>query len=66
MTKKCIVCDAEAEYKIKDSSDYYCQDCAQENFSDLNLLIKLDMEAQQLKHFLKEKSTEDTEEEKEE
>jgi hypothetical protein len=55
MVKKCIVCGEEATYKIKDTSDYYCQECAEENFADLSMLIKLEEEAQKLKMFLKEK-----------
>ena len=74
MTKKCIVCNSEAVYKIKDTSDYYCADCAQENFADLNLLVKVEEEAQQLKRFLEKskelleegKEDEEKEEEKEE
>ena len=33
----------------------YCQECAEENFSDLDLLVKVEEEAQRLKEFLKEK-----------
>lgn len=55
MVKKCIVCDRQAEYKIKDTSEYYCLDCAEENFADLSLLIKVEEEAQRLKEYLKEK-----------
>ncbi len=55
MAKKCIVCHDEAEYKIKDTSDYYCEECAQENFADLTMLITLEQEAQRLKQFVKEK-----------
>ena len=44
MGKKCIVCDTEAVYKIKDTYDYYCQECALEHFSDLNLLLKMEEE----------------------
>jgi len=56
MGKKCIVCDAEASYKIKDTSDYYCQECAQENFADLSLLVKVEEEAQRLKALVEEKA----------
>ncbi|HLD00966.1 MAG TPA: hypothetical protein VJC39_04430 [Candidatus Nanoarchaeia archaeon] len=52
MTKKCIVCSAEARYKIKDTSDFYCQECAQENFSDLDMLLKIEEEVQRLKDYL--------------
>lgn len=55
MTKKCLICDAEAEYKIKNTSDFYCENCAQENFADINLLVKVEEEAQQLKEYLTEK-----------
>ena len=55
MGKKCIVCDAEATYKIKDTSDYYCPECAQENFADLSLLVKVEEEAQRLKSFVEQK-----------
>lgn len=56
MGKKCIVCDGEAVYKIKDTSDYYCQECAQENFADLSLLVKVEEEAQRLKEFVEHKA----------
>ncbi|HLC91038.1 MAG TPA: hypothetical protein VJI15_04675 [Candidatus Nanoarchaeia archaeon] len=55
MAKKCIICNAEAVYKIKDTSDYYCKDCAQENFSDISMLMSVEEEAQKLKSYLKEK-----------
>jgi len=63
MAKRCIVCDSDANYKIKDTSDYYCEDCAKENFADLNLLVTVEEEAQRLKEFLKEKIDSDKEEE---
>ncbi|MBU0470013.1 MAG: hypothetical protein KKA62_02355 [Nanoarchaeota archaeon] len=57
MVKRCIVCnEAEAKYMIKDTSDYYCKECALENFSDLQLLITVEEVAQQLKEFLKKKT----------
>ena len=62
MGKKCVVCDAEAVYKIKDTSDYYCEECAKENFADVSLLVKVEAEAQRLKQFLEEKMEEEEEE----
>ncbi len=53
-----MVCDAEASYKIKDTSDYYCQECAQENFADLSLLVKVEEEAQRLKALVEQKEKE--------
>ena len=55
MTKKCIVCGVEAVYKIKDSADYYCTGCAEENFSDLSMLVNVEEEAQKLKKFVADK-----------
>ena len=55
MVKKCIVCNDEAQFKIKDTSDYYCQQCAEENFNDLALLIKVEEEAQRLKAIINER-----------
>jgi hypothetical protein len=55
MVKKCIVCNEVATYKIKDTSDYYCQECAEENFSGVDLLIKVEDEALRLKQFIKER-----------
>jgi hypothetical protein len=49
-----MICDEGAIYKIKDSSDFYCQECAEENFADLTLLIKVEEEAQRLKAVIKE------------
>lgn len=65
MVKKCIICESEAVYKIKDTPDYYCQECAEENFSDLNLLVKVEEEAHRLKEIIKEKLDEILEKEKE-
>lgn len=53
MSKKCIICDDPAEYKIKDTLDFYCKDCAIENFSDISVLVKVEEEAQRLRQFLK-------------
>ena len=52
MTKRCIVCNAGAEFRIKDTSDFYCQDCAEENFADLTMLINVEEEAQRFRQVL--------------
>jgi len=56
MTKHCIICNDPATFKIKDTPDYYCQNCAEENFADLTVLVSVEEEAQKLKVYLKEKS----------
>ncbi|HLD88625.1 MAG TPA: hypothetical protein VI894_00310 [Candidatus Nanoarchaeia archaeon] len=55
MPKKCIVCGESASFGIKDSSDYYCEECAHENFADVELLEKVEQQAQKLKEIIKEK-----------
>lgn len=49
MPKKCIVCGEEARYAIKDTSDYYCEDCAHENFADVAMLLRVEEIATNLK-----------------
>ncbi|RLE44187.1 hypothetical protein DRJ19_00990 [Candidatus Woesearchaeota archaeon] len=55
MKKKCIICGRTASYRIKDSSEFYCEECAKEHFNDLSFLQKLaelDMKAKALKDFI--------------
>ncbi|MEK6950487.1 MAG: hypothetical protein AABX13_02070 [Nanoarchaeota archaeon] len=59
MGKKCIICEIEAVYKIKDTADFYCEECAQDNFNDLTLLVKVEEEAQRLKQLVEEESGEE-------
>lgn len=59
MVKKCIICNEEANYKIKGTSDYYCDDCAQENFSDIELLETIEEQAKIIKDLIKDKGIED-------
>lgn len=49
MVKKCIICNEEAIFKIKDSNEFYCEECAEEHFADLSLLQRVEEEAQALK-----------------
>lgn len=55
MTKKCIICNKPAVYRIKDTPDFYCNDCAEENFGDVNLLVRVEEEAQKLKEYIETK-----------
>lgn len=48
MVKRCIICGEEAQFRIKDSSEFYCQECAEENFADLSVLQKVEEEAKVL------------------
>jgi len=56
--KKCIICGEEATFCIKGTSDYYCQECAEENFADISVLQKVEEEAQRLKEVIKERMKE--------
>ncbi len=51
--KKCIICEGEASYKIKESVECYCADCAVESFGDLSYLQKIEEEAGKLKELVK-------------
>ena len=62
MAKKCTICGDPAEFCIKDSSECYCHECAQENFSDLSLLQKVEAQAQKLKNIIKREIEEKIEE----
>lgn len=55
MAKKCIICGKPAEFSIKDSSEAYCTECAEENFGDISLLLKIEQEASKLKKFVETK-----------
>lgn len=55
MGKKCIICEDEAKFCIKNTSDYYCEECAQENFSDIDLLQKVETQVRALKSYLENK-----------
>ncbi|MFH1682931.1 MAG: hypothetical protein ABIA37_03980 [Candidatus Woesearchaeota archaeon] len=52
MVKKCMICGEKAEFRIKDCSDFYCQECAEENFADLSLLQRVEEEALALKKII--------------
>jgi hypothetical protein len=41
MPKKCIICNEKAVFAIKGTSDFYCENCAEENFDDLTCLEKI-------------------------
>ncbi len=49
MTKKCIICNDPALYVIKNTKDYYCQECASEQFGDLSYLISIEEALKQQK-----------------
>lgn len=54
MAKKCIICGDGASFLIKGTSDYYCEECAKESFSDLKLLQKVEEQAQKIKEMVEE------------
>ena len=52
MTKRCVICNAPAQYQVKDTPEYYCRACAEEHFGDLTLLVTLEEEARELKQYV--------------
>ncbi len=49
MPKKCVICEETAQFCVKDTSDFYCKGCAEENFGDLTLLLAIEDQAKELK-----------------
>jgi len=66
MSKKCILCGEPAEYCVKGSSECYCKECAENQFGDVDYLVKVEEEAKKLKRFVEEKVGEGEIEEPEE
>ena len=52
MNKKCIICGESASLMIKDTNDYYCEDCAVDNFDDISSLVRVEEQAKKLKHIV--------------
>ena len=52
MGKKCIICYEPALFCIKDSSECYCNECAEEHFSDISLLVKVEEETKKIKEIV--------------
>ncbi len=42
MGKKCVICDEPAIFCIRGTNDFYCNECAEESFSDLESLEKIE------------------------
>ncbi|MEK6968085.1 MAG: hypothetical protein AABX51_05640 [Nanoarchaeota archaeon] len=40
--KKCVLCTNKAVFAVKDSSEFYCEECALENFSGTEVLSRID------------------------
>lgn len=51
---KCTICGEKAEFLVKGTSDYYCEECAQEYFSDVKLLQTVEEQALQIKKMIAE------------
>lgn len=56
MPKRCIICQEAAEFEINGTSDYYCKECAEENFADLSMLSKVESQARKLNMILQNKT----------
>ena len=56
---ECILCDNEAEFFIKGTSNGYCKDCAEDSFGDISYLVKAETQAKALKDATKERLSEE-------
>lgn len=63
MPKKCIICGEEANYCIKGTNDYYCEECAIEHFGDLSMLVKVEEVAKRIKSMVENRNKAPQEEE---
>ncbi len=45
--KKCLICEEEAKFAIKNTKDYYCEECAQDQFGDISYLVKIEEAVEQ-------------------
>ncbi|MFW6007711.1 MAG: hypothetical protein ACOCP8_00490 [archaeon] len=55
MVKKCSICQDEAKYFLPHADIYYCQECADDLFADLEHLKKISDEAEKLKDAINKK-----------
>jgi hypothetical protein len=42
LMKKCIICKDPASHAIKSTDDFYCQECGEEQFSDIFCLVPVE------------------------
>ena len=56
MAKKCIICGEEAKFNIKDTSEFYCEDCAKEHFDDISVLVSVEEQAKKIKKLIEERA----------
>jgi hypothetical protein len=61
MPKKCIICSEEARFQVKDTSDFYCGTCAEEQFGDIAMLVKVEDQAQRLRKAMDDRLEQDVE-----
>lgn len=53
---RCMICDEDkAHFRIKETTDYYCKECAEEQFADLSYLVKIEEQAKHLKKLVDER-----------
>ncbi|MBD3164049.1 hypothetical protein GF323_02530 [Candidatus Woesearchaeota archaeon] len=55
MAKRCIICGDNAGFKIKDGNEFYCEECANMQFGDISILVKVGENAGKLKQFIEDK-----------
>ncbi len=65
MSKKCMICGEEAKYNIKGTRDYYCDECAKENFADISMLVEVEEMAKRVKSLVEKRTKAPQEEEME-
>ena len=59
MAKKCVICGEKAEFRIKEGSEFYCEECALMQFGDIGLLQKVEDDAKKLKKYIEQRNSEE-------
>jgi hypothetical protein len=65
MPKKCIICGKPAKFLIKGTSDYYCEECAEENFAEISMLQTVEEKETEETNISAEETDEDADDEQE-
>ena len=51
MAKRCMICGDKATLRIKNGSEFYCDECALMQFGDVAMLVKIADDAAKLKKY---------------
>ena len=47
--KRCILCGLEANFVVKNSSEYYCKECGEMQFGSIDMLVPIEKQLSKIK-----------------